>query len=177
MEAGWPHWDGERWLREPTDEEIKEALADRQWIPQLRANLASLSWFLARWKEPIAKLANAEVRRKGQFYEQCFGLRELLDDAAHLCCSVYNDLNQRCAGMASSLAKCTHSAIHDRIRAWRRLEAAESVDHFQSHAVHAAAYVLTTADMEPLLEDCFLVPIGDQGVHLLPGLAGFSFCC
>ena len=167
----WPHWDGERWLREPTDEEVEEVLAKADRIPKLRANLASLSWFLARWKEPIAKLANAEMHRKGHFYEQRFGSRELVDDAANLCCMVYNDLNQLRAGMATSLDQCTHSAIHDRLRAWRRLEAEESVDHFQSRTANSDEYVLGTADMEQLLEDCFLAPIGDQGPSLLLGRA------
>lgn len=165
----WPHWDGQRWLREPTDEEVEEVLADRARLPELRANLASLSWFLARWKEPIAKLANAEMQRKGHFYEQRFGSREIVDDAANLCCSVYNDLNQLLAGMATSLDQCTCSAIQDRILAWRRLEALESVDHFQSSAPEG--YVLTPSDMDQLLEDCFLAPIGDQGPLLLWGAA------
>ena len=28
---------------------------------QIRRNLSSLSWFMARWKEPMARLCNAEV--------------------------------------------------------------------------------------------------------------------
>jgi hypothetical protein len=123
---------------------------------------------MARWKEPIAKLANAEMQRKGHFYEQRFGSREILDDAANLCCNVYVDLNQLRAGMATSLEECHYSAIQDRLRAWRRLEAEESVDHFQSKA-HSEEYALTTTEMEQLLEDCFLAPIGDQGPPILLG--------
>ena len=161
----WPRWDGERWWREPTDEEVQEVLANAARIPKLRANLASLSWFLARWKEPIAKLANAESSCKGHFYEQRFGSREFYDDPANLCGNVYLDLNQLQAGMADSLEQCNCSAIQDRLRAWRRREAQESLEHF--HTPGSDDYLLTTRDMEHLLEDCHLAPIADQGPSLL----------
>ena len=61
----WPSHEDGQWVREPTDEEIEAILACPKRIPQLRANLASLSWFMARWKEPIAKLANRESNTKG----------------------------------------------------------------------------------------------------------------
>ena len=73
--------------------------------------------------------------------------------------------------MAKLLEDCRHSAIHDRIRAWRRLEALESVDHFRSRAGDAEEYTLNVAHVESLLEDCFLAPIGDQGPSLLWGAA------
>ena len=61
----WPRWQDGQWIREPTDEEVEEVLAQTERIPVLRRNLASLSWFHARWKEPIAKLANAESDKRG----------------------------------------------------------------------------------------------------------------
>ena len=70
------------WLREPTDEEVEEVLANAARLPQLRANLCSLSWFMARWKEPIAKMCNKEMKHKGHHYEQRYGSREILDDPA-----------------------------------------------------------------------------------------------
>ena len=98
----WPKWTDGEWVREPTDQEVQEVLDQPDRIPILRKNLASLSWFHARWKEPIAKLCNAEMNRKGHFFEARFGSRELLDEGAILCCSVYVDLNQIKAGMADS---------------------------------------------------------------------------
>ena len=59
---------------------------------QIRRNLSSLSWFMARWKEPMARLCNAESDHSGHFWEARFKCRELLDDEAVLTCSIYVDL-------------------------------------------------------------------------------------
>jgi hypothetical protein len=161
----WPKWMNDRWLRNPTDEEIEEVLADPDRIPVLRANLASLSWFMARWKEPIARLCNAEMQTKGHFYEQRYGSRELVDDAANLCGNVYVDLNQLKAGMAQTLEACTCSAIYDRLLAWRQEQVEASLEHF--HETVPEGYELERGNMVRLLADCFLSPIGNQGPSLL----------
>jgi hypothetical protein len=88
----------------------------------LRQNLASLSWFHARWKEPIAKLANQESGTRGHYYETRFGSRELVDMPATLCANVYVDLNQLKAGMSDSLLGSHCSGIQDRLRAWLQME-------------------------------------------------------
>ena len=162
----WPSWIGGQWVREPTDEEIREILIKPERIPQLRANLASLSWFMARWKEPIARLANGEMDRKGHFYEQRFGSREIMDDAANLCCNIYVDLNQIKAGMARSLMESNCSAVQDRLQAWRKEEAQASVETFHTNSSDGS-FSLETGDVERLLADCFLAPIGDQSPPLL----------
>lgn len=77
----WPQWIDGTWIRQPTDQEIEELLANPDRIAEVRQNLASLSWFMARWKEPIARLANAESGTKGHFYAQRFGSRELLESS------------------------------------------------------------------------------------------------
>lgn len=161
----WPTWIDGQWIREPTDQEIEEVLSQRDRIAKLRANLASLSCFMARWKEPIAKLANGESGTTGHYYEQRFGSRELVDDAGNLCGNVYLDVNQLKAGVARSLDESTCSPIYDRIQAWRQREIQKSVEKFQATA--REGYVLGTADMEPLLADCFLSPIDDRGPLLL----------
>jgi hypothetical protein len=164
----WPQWKEDQWLREPTDEEIEEVLAEPERLPIIRSNLASLSWFMARWKEPVAKLCNAESEKKGHFYEQRFGSREIVDDPANLCCNVYVDLNQLKAGMASTLEECRCSAIYDRLQSWRQREAQESVERFEG-TNPSEDYRLQTGDVEELLADCFLAPIGDRGPSLLVG--------
>ena len=161
----WPRWEDGQWVCHPSDQEIEELLNHPERIPQLRENLSSLSWFMARWKEPIARLANAESQTKGHFYEQRFGSRELVDEGAVLCCSVYVDVNQIKAGMADSLEGSRYAAIHDRLQAWRRREAEESVRKFG--AGQAEGYALDISQVEELLADCFLAPIGDQGPLLL----------
>ena len=161
----WPAWEDGQWVREPSDQEIEEILAHPDRIPQLRAHLASLSWFMARWKEPIARLANQESGTQGHFYEQRFGSRELVDDGANLCCNVYLDLNQVKAGLARSLEESSCSAIQDRLLAWRRREAQASLEKF--HAGAPDGYALEASDVERFLADCFLAPISDQGPALV----------
>ena len=168
----WPAWQDGQWIREPTDQEIEEVLAQRDRLPQLRAHLSSLSWFMARWKEPIARLANQESGTKGHFYEQRFGSRELVDDGANLCCNVYLDLNQVQAGLARSLEESTCSAIYDRLVAWRQRETQASLEEFRASA--SEGYVLEYSDVEGLLADCFLAPIRDQGPALVVDAGGAS---
>jgi hypothetical protein len=119
---------------------------------------------MARWKEPIARLCNAEMNTTGHCYEQRFGSRELVDDAGNLSCNVYLDLNQLRAGMAVALEDCHYSAIHDRLVAWHAQEVEASLEKFGER--EPEGYVLERADMERLLADCFLAPIGDQGPYL-----------
>jgi len=157
----WPNWRDGKWTRTPTDQELQELLADQAKIPKLRENLASLSWFMARWKEPIARMANAEMECRGHFYEQRFGSREVLDDAGNLCTNIYVDLNQIKAGMAGSLEACDNSAIRDRLRAWRQEQVKEAVEAFQTDGTHG--FSLESGDAEQLIADCYLAPIGDVG--------------
>ncbi len=104
--------------------------------------------------------------RKGHFYEQRFGSREILDDAANLCCNIYVDLNQIKAGMACSLEESSCSAIQDRLQTWRNDEAQASVEAFHTNSPDRS-FSLEAGDVDRLLADCFLAPIGDQGPPLL----------
>ena len=171
----WPSWVDGEWVREPTDEEIEEVLSERHRIPNLRKNLAGLSWFHARWKEPIAKLANAEMETSGHFYEARFGSRELVDDGAILCCSIYVDLNQVKAGMAPSLAESDYSGIQDRLLAWRKQEAERSVGKFHKRPDTDLEFELDARDVERLLADSFLAPIDQQGPLLTHGQSPAPF--
>jgi len=164
----WPAWTDGQWVRQPTDEEIEELLAEPHRIPILRKNLASLSWFHARWKEPIAKLANSEMNTSGHFYEARFGSRELCDEGSILCCSIYLDLNQIKAGMTTSLAESDCSAIQDRLKAWRQGEANKSVKKFHKRKDAEGDYELETSHVEQLLADCFLSPIDERGPLMSP---------
>jgi hypothetical protein len=108
----WPEFLDGQWVREPTDEELDRLLAKPEKIEQVRRNLSSLSWFMARWKEPIARLCNAETDCRGHFWEARFGSRELLDEEAVLTCSIYVETNPTSYASAdhpahgAEIAKC-----------------------------------------------------------------------
>ena len=164
----WPQWKDGQWGREPTDEEIEQLLIDQDRIKELRGNLSSLSWLMARWKEPIAKLANAESDTTGHFYEARFGSRELVDEGAILCCSIYVDLNQIKAGISDSLAGSEYSGIQDRLRAWEKNQAETSAKKFHKRKDVEGEYELETSHVEQLLSDCFLSPIDQHGPLMMP---------
>ena len=72
----------------PREDEIC-ALADRpERIAQLRQRLSSLSWFMGRLNEFIAREANKEDKVKGRFWEARFKCQALLDEAAIASCMV-----------------------------------------------------------------------------------------
>jgi hypothetical protein len=128
--ATWSDWDvAIRWLTlfplkdaavPPTDEQIR-ALADcPERIAQLRKRLCSLSWFMGRLNEFIARAANKEDSVKGRFWESRFKCQNLLDDAAIAACMVYVDLNPIRAALAATPEESDFTSIQERIRAWHR---------------------------------------------------------
>jgi putative transposase len=104
----------------PTEEEIR-ALADcPDRIAQLRRRLSSLSWFMGRLNEFIARAANKEDGVKGRFWESRFKCQALLDEAAIAACMVYVDLNPIRAGVAQTPEDSDFTSIQERIRAWQK---------------------------------------------------------
>jgi hypothetical protein len=96
-----------------------QALADcPERIAELRKRLCSLSWFMGRLNEFIARAANKEDNVKGRFWESRFKCQVLLDDAAIAACMVYVDLNPIRAGLAASPEESDFTSIQERIRAW-----------------------------------------------------------
>jgi REP element-mobilizing transposase RayT len=104
----------------PADKEIR-ALADcPERIAKLRQRLSSLSWFMGRLNEFIARAANKEDRVKGRFWESRFKCQALLDGAAIAACMVYVDLNPIRAGLAATPEESDFTSIQERIRAWQK---------------------------------------------------------
>jgi len=132
----------------PTDKEIC-ALADcPERIAQLRRRLSSLSWFMGRLNEFIARAANKEDDVKGRFWESRFKCQALLDLAAIVSSMVYVDLNPIRAGVAATPEESDFTSIQERIRAWRK----------QNTATSSAADVEATGDMQSGSVGCTIAP-------------------
>jgi hypothetical protein len=103
----------------PPENEIR-ALTDRpERIATLRRRLSSLSWFMGRLNEFIARAANKEDTAKGRFWESRFKCQALLDEPAIAACMVYVDLNPIRVGRADSPEESNFTSIQERIRAWQ----------------------------------------------------------
>ncbi len=103
----------------PVEDQIKALAAFPDRIAQLRKRLCSLSWFMGRLNEFIARAANKEDQLKGRFWESRFKCQALLDEAAIAACMVYVDLNPIRAGLANTPEDSDFTSIQERIRAWR----------------------------------------------------------
>ena len=97
--------------------EIKLITADRAKVAEYRRRLTSISYFMARINEAVARAANREDKLKGRFWESRFHSQQLLDDAALLACSMYVDLNPIRAGIALTPEEAKHTSAYDRIQA------------------------------------------------------------
>jgi len=105
----------DRWLREgdaldaPTLAEV-EAI-----IEEWRERLCSLSWFMRGINETIARMANAEEKCTGRFWEGRFKSQALLDEVAVLSCMAYVDLNPVRAGVENDLIDSDFTSIQQRL--------------------------------------------------------------
>ena len=105
----------------PGEQQISALARDTVRIAELRKRLSSISWFMGRQNEFIARVANKEDRVKGRFWESRFKCRPLLDLAAIAACMVYVDLNPIRAGLADTPELSDFTSIQERIRSWHRL--------------------------------------------------------
>jgi hypothetical protein len=132
--ASWSDWEvASRWLQIcppkprskkkpalPIEVQINALLASPARIAELRKRLCSLSWFMGRLNEFIARAANTEDKVKGRFWESRFKCQVLLDDVSIITCMAYVDLNPIRAGLAFMPEDSDFTSIQERIRAWQK---------------------------------------------------------
>jgi len=102
---------------EPTALEIRSLVEDRKRVAKLRKRLSSISWFMKALNEWFAKRANACEDQIGHFWAERFGCRNLVDEGALLLCSIYIDLNEIRAEMASRPEDSRYTSAYTRILA------------------------------------------------------------
>ena len=138
--AAWSDWEvATRWLTlfprhrnldgsadPPTDQDIRALTHCPERIALLRQRLCSLSWFMGRLNEFIARAANKEDKVKGRFWESRFKCQALLDDASITACMVYVDLNPIRAGLAATPEESDFTSIQQRIRSWQKATQTEA---------------------------------------------------
>lgn len=157
-----------------TKRRLDGLLQDTERIAECRSRLSSLSWFQKELKEEIALRANEEDGVGGHFWSGRFRCVRLLDLAALLVCSMYVDLNEIRAGVASTPEESEHSSVYRRIQGRHRRTG--NVDTFISSVAPDAALVPisesgeagnTTAPWHRASNQGFLPISADEYLNLL----------
>src|SRR5512139_33646 len=115
-------------VEQPTEQQISALAENTERIAVLRKRLSSISWFMGRLNEFIARAANKEDNVKGRFWESRFKCLPLLDVAAITACMVYVDLNPVRAGLAATPEQSDFTSIQARILAWHKEMLAKGED-------------------------------------------------
>jgi hypothetical protein len=133
----------------PIEVQINALLASPSKIAEIRKRLCSLSWFMGRLNEYIARMANAEDKVKGRFFESRFKCQILLDLVSVISCMVYVDLNLIRAGLAPMPEDSDFTSIQERILAWQK-ENMPSLSVQSAQSVRQANHVRSDSWLCPI---------------------------
>jgi len=149
---------------EPTELEIRSIAADVKRTAELRTRLSSISWFMKELNQSIASRANAEDGVGGHFFQERFGCRSLLDERAILVCSLYIDLNEIRAMLATNPEDSVNTSAYRRILA--RIKRREREQ--------ASRECQPVGDYQEGDPDYWLCPVSEQDCSTLLGRPGVN---
>jgi REP element-mobilizing transposase RayT len=107
----------EEHLADPTENDVKMLVANRERLAEVRSRLSDVSWFMRSLAEPIARMANRQDECTGRFWEGRFKAQRIVDEAGLLACAMYVDLNPVRAAMEEAPESSQHTSAFDRIEA------------------------------------------------------------
>lgn len=108
----------------------QQAMLDER-IEEWRDRLMSISWFMRRLNETVARLANEEDQCTGHFWEGRFKSQALLDEKALAACMAYVDLNPLRAAMAKNPEESEYTSVKKRAE---QAKEAQAPNHPQQQA-------------------------------------------
>ncbi|TWU33672.1 hypothetical protein Q31b_57290 [Novipirellula aureliae] len=140
----------EEHLAEPTENDVKTLVRDKERLALVRERLSDISWFMRALAEPIARMANKQDQCTGRFWEGRFKAQRIVDEAGLLACSMYVDLNPVRAAMAESPNDSVHTSAYDRIEADRGRRIDSAAFDLKPIPTEEAGKIIRTTPVEEL---------------------------
>jgi REP element-mobilizing transposase RayT len=127
-------------------------IADKEKLKLYRKRLGSLSWFMSRLNEPLAKQSNQEDVCTGRFWEGRYSAQALLDEAAVFSAMAYVDLNPIRANLAETLNESNNTSIKRRIDSIKEKEPID-VQAYLNASVNAISNQMKSKKLPMSLKD------------------------